>query len=97
MHVIMALMIISSGYPFKGAVFPGNMSEIDMIHKVIQSCAHRFNLTKLSIIFDRALVTNEYLNLIEDRELNFILLYSEGQLYHKEQEYCTELWYEILA
>ncbi len=79
-QVILALLINSRGYPFKWDVFPGNMPEIDTMEKVIKSCAHRFKLKNISMVFDRGLVSHEKLNLIDDKELKFISALDSDQI-----------------
>lgn len=79
-QVILALMINAKGYPFKWDVYPGNMAEIDTMEKVIKSCAHRFKLKNISMVFDRGLVSEENLNLIEEKELKFITALDSDQI-----------------
>jgi len=79
-QVILALMINSRGYPFKWDVFPGNMSEIDTMDKVIRSCAHRFKLKDISMVFDRGLVSEKNLNLIDDKNLKYITALDTDQI-----------------
>ena len=81
-QVILALMINSRGYPFKWDVFPGNMSEIETMDKVIKSCAHRFRLQNVSMVFDRGLVSDENLDLIEDKKLKYITALDSDQIPH---------------
>lgn len=79
-QVILALMINSRGYPFKWDVFPGNMPEIETMDKVIKSCAHRFKLENVSMVFDRGLVSDENLDLIEDKNLKYITALDRDQI-----------------
>lgn len=79
-QVILALMINARGYPFKWDVFPGNTPEIDTMEKVIKSCAHRFKLKNISMVFDRGLVSEENLDLIEDKQLKFISALDRDQI-----------------
>ena len=79
-QVILALMVNAMGYPFKWDVFPGNMPEIDTMDKVIRSCAHRFKLKNISMVFDRGLVSEENLNLVEDKELKYITALDRDQI-----------------
>ena len=81
-QVILALMINSRGYPFKWDVFPGNMPEIETMDKVIRSCAHRFKLQNVSMVFDRGLVSDENLDLIEDKNLKYITALDRDQIPH---------------
>jgi len=79
-QVILALLINSRGYPFKWDVFPGNMPEIDTMDKVIKSCAHRFKLKDISMVFDRGLVSEEKLDLIDDKNLKYITALDTDQI-----------------
>jgi transposase len=79
-QVILALMINSRGYPFKWDVFPGNMPEIDTMDKLIRSCAHRFKLKDISMVFDRGLVSEENLSLIDDKNLKYITALDTDQI-----------------
>ena len=79
-QVILALMINSRGYPFKWDVFPGNMPEIETMDKVIRSCAHRFKLENVSMVFDRGLVSDENLDLVEDKNLKYITALDRDQI-----------------
>ena len=79
-QVILALMINSRGYPFKWDVFPGNMPEIDTMDKVIKSCAHRYKLKDISMLFDRGLVSEGNLSLIDDKNLKYITALDTDQI-----------------
>lgn len=79
-QVILALMINARGYPFKWDVFPGNMPEIDTMDKLIKSCAHRFKLKDISMVFDRGLVSEENLNLVEEKNLKYITALDRDQI-----------------
>ena len=79
-QVILALLINSRGYPFKWDVFPGNMPEIDTMDRVIKSCAHRFKLKDISMVFDRGLVSEEKLDLIDDKNLRYITALDTDQI-----------------
>lgn len=79
-QVILALMINARGYPFKWDVFPGNTPEIDTMDKIIRSCAHRFKLKEISMVFDRGLVSEENLNLVEEKKLKYITALDRDQI-----------------
>ena len=79
-QVILALMINARGYPFSWDVFPGNMPEIDTMDKVIRSCAHRFKLKNISMVFDRGLVSEENLDLVEEKKLKYITALDRDQI-----------------
>jgi transposase len=79
-QVVLALMVNSQGYPFKWDVFPGNMPEIYTMEKVIKACANRFKLQNISMVFDRGLVSEDTLTLIDDRGLKYISALDHDQI-----------------
>jgi len=81
-QVILALMINSRGYPFKWDVFPGNMPEIETMDRVVRSCAHRFKLENISMVFDRGLVSDKNLDLVEEKNLKYITALDRDQIPH---------------
>jgi transposase len=79
-QVVLALMVNSQGYPFKWDVFAGNMPEIHTMEKIIKACAHRFKLQDISMVFDRGLVAEDVLNLIDERRLKYISALDHDQI-----------------
>jgi len=79
-QVVLALMVNSQGYPFKWDVFAGNMPEIHTMEKIIKTCAHRFKLQEISMVFDRGLVAEDVLSLIDERGLKYISALDHDQI-----------------
>jgi transposase len=79
-QVVLALMVNSQGYPFKWDVFAGNMPEIHTIENIIKACEQRFKLQDISMVFDRGLVSEESLGLIEQRGLKYISALDHDQI-----------------
>jgi transposase len=79
-QVVLALMVNSQGYPFKWDVFAGNMPEINTMEKIIKTCAHRFKLQDISMVFDRGLVAEDILSLIDERGLKYISALDHDQI-----------------
>ncbi len=79
-QVVLALMVNSQGYPFKWDVFAGNMPEIHTMEKIIKACAHPFKLQDISMVFDRGLVSEDSLSLIDDRGLKYISALDHNQI-----------------
>lgn len=79
-QVVLALMVNCQGYPFKWDVFAGNMPEIHTMEKVIKTCAQRFQLQDISMVFDRGLVAEDVLSLIDERGLKYISALDHDQI-----------------
>jgi transposase len=56
------------------------MPEIETMEKVVRSCAHRFKLENVSMVFDRGLVSDENLDLVEDKNLKYITALDTDQI-----------------
>ena len=79
-QVVLALMVNSQGYPFKWDVFAGNLPEIHTMEKIIKACAHRFKLQDISMVFDRGLVAEDVLSLVDERGLKYISALDHDQI-----------------
>jgi transposase len=79
-QVVLALMVNSQGYPFKWDVFAGNMPEIHTMEKIIKACVQRFKLQDISMVFDRGLVAEDVLSLIDERALKYISALDHDQI-----------------
>jgi transposase len=79
-QVVLTLLINSHGYPFQWDVYPGNTAEIDTMDTMIKSCANRFKLKNISLVFDRGLVSDDTLELTEDKKLKYITALDSDQI-----------------
>ena len=79
-QVLLAVMINSRGYPFKWDVYPGNTAEIHTLAENIEACALRFKLKGVTMVFDRGLVSEENLNLVEEYGLKYITTLDKDQI-----------------
>lgn len=79
-QVVLAVMINSKGYPFKWDVYAGNTAEIHTLSKNITTCALRFKLKGITIIFDRGLGSKDNLDLVEEYELKYITALDKNQI-----------------
>ena len=79
-QVVLAVMINSKGYPFKWDVYPGNTAEIHTLAENIKTCAFRFKLKGITMVFDRGLVSEDNLDLVEEYELKYITALDKDQI-----------------
>jgi hypothetical protein len=56
------------------------MPEINTMEKIIKTCAHRFKLQDISMVFDRGLVAEDILSLIDERGLKYISALDHDQI-----------------
>lgn len=81
-QVVLGLMVNDQGYPFKWNVYPGNQPETKTLKRHIQGCVHRFGLKKITLVFDRGLVSEDNLTFIEDSkaDLKYICALDRDQI-----------------
>ena len=79
-QVVLAVMINSQGYPFKWDVYPGNTAEIHTLAENIEACALRFKLKGITMVFDRGLVSEDNLDLVEEYGLKYITTLDKDQI-----------------
>ena len=79
-QVILALMVNDKGYPFKWDVLPGDTAEVKTLKDNINACKHRFGLKKISLVFDRGIVSDDNLELVEEGSLKYISALDKSQI-----------------
>ena len=79
-QVILALMINDKGYPFKWDVLPGNTAEVKTLKNNINACVHRFGLRRISLVFDRGIVSDDNMELIDKKSLKYISALDKDQI-----------------
>jgi len=79
-QVILAIMVNDDGYPFKWDVLPGNTAEVKTLKDNIDACKERFGLKGISVVFDRGIVSDQNLELIDKSELKYITALDKNQI-----------------
>lgn len=79
-QVILALMVNDKGYPFKWDVLPGDTAEVKTLEENINACVSRFGLKKISLVFDRGIVSDDNLELVDQASLKYISGLDKNQI-----------------
>jgi len=82
-QVILAIMVNEDGYPFKWDVLPGNTAEVTTLEDKVKARKNRFHLKSVSLVFDRGIVSEDNLQLVdEDKEktLKYISTLDKNQI-----------------
>ena len=82
-QVILAIMVNEDGYPFKWDVLPGDTAEVTTLKDKVKACRDKFHLKGVSLVFDRGVVSEDNLQLIdEDKEkrLKYITTLDKNQI-----------------
>jgi transposase len=79
-HVLLGLLVNKTGFPFKWHVYPGNTSEIDTLIANVNACQNRFHLTKVTLVFDRGIVSEDNLTAIREAGLKYLSALDKDQI-----------------
>ncbi len=79
-QVLLGIMVNDKGYPFKWDVFPGNVAETDTLKTIIEACHRRFKLKNISLVFDRGIVSETNLKLVDSHKLKYITALDKDQI-----------------
>lgn len=79
-QVLLGIMVNDKGYPFKWDVFPGNVAETDTLKTAVEACHRRFKVKDISLVFDRGIVSETNLELIDSHGLKYITALDKNQI-----------------
>jgi len=84
-QVILAIMVNENGYPFKWDVLPGNTAEVTTLEDKVKACKDRFHLKDVSLVFDRGIVSEDNLQLIDadkdkEKTLKYLCTLDKNQI-----------------
>jgi len=79
-HVVLALVVNKFGFPFYWEVLPGNTADSKTILWLIEKLKHRFNSMSCTLVFDRGMVSDENLNMLENSDIHYISAMDKNQI-----------------
>jgi transposase len=79
-HIVLALVVNSDGLPFYWEVLPGGTADSKTIIWLLGRLQERFKIPKTTLIFDRGMVSDDNLTLIEDAGIKYISAMDKSQL-----------------
>jgi transposase len=79
-HVVLALVVNSEGFPFYWEVLPGGTADAKTITWLIERLQERFKKIEMTLTFDRGMVSDDNLALIETANINYVSAMDRSQL-----------------
>jgi transposase len=79
-HVVLAIVVNRQGLPFYWEVLPGGTADATTIGWLLQRLADRFKIAQTTLIFDRGMVSDENLTLLENEQIKYISAMDKSQL-----------------
>ena len=79
-HIVLAMVVNRDGLPFYWEVLPGGTADAKTINWLLESVKDRFFITGTTLVFDRGMVSEDNLTLIEKNNIKYITAMDKSQL-----------------
>ena len=79
-HVVLALVVNRDGVPFYWEVLPGGTADAKTISWLLDRFQERFDISRMTLVFDRGMVSEDNLLLLEQAEVKYISAMDKSQL-----------------
>lgn len=79
-HVVLALVVNRDGLPFYWEVLPGSTADVTTLTWLTDRLSMRFKLEKTTLVFDRGMVSEDNLVLLENEGIRYISAMDKNQL-----------------
>ena len=91
-HIVLAIVVNKDGLPFYWEVLPGGTADAKTITWLIRRLKNRFKTIDTTLVFDRGMVSDDNLSLIEGEKIKYISAMDKSQL-----EGITGIDFEIFS
>lgn len=71
-RLVLSLIITEKGLPFSWEVHPGDTMDVETIETKITKLQEQFNITDITLVFDRGMVSKKNLTLLEEHRYKYI-------------------------
>ncbi|HUX80482.1 MAG TPA: IS1634 family transposase [Alphaproteobacteria bacterium] len=89
-QIVIALMVTPLGSPFYWKVLEGNTQDVTTLPDVVKDLQNRFGLTRCHLVFDRGMVSDDHLNLLEQQKITYL------SAMDKDEMACHPLFNEFM-
>jgi transposase len=79
-HVVLALLVNKNGLPFYWEVLPGCTADSTTISWLQERILKKFNIAKTTLVFDRGMVSDDNLALLEGDKIKYISAMDRNQI-----------------
>jgi len=79
-RIVLSLVVNEDGVPFSWEVMPGDTTETSTIKTKVAKLKARFGVEKITLVFDRGMVSEKNLSLIEEERLCYISALDKDQI-----------------
>jgi transposase len=79
-HVVLAIVVNRDGLPFYWEVLPGGTADVTTIIWLLERLKKRFKINNTTLVFDRGMVSDDNLALLEEDKIKYISAMDRSQL-----------------
>lgn len=79
-HIVLALVVNQQGLPFYWEVLPGGTADAKTITWLLSRLKDRFKINETTLVFDRGMVSDDNLALLETSKIKYISAMDKSQL-----------------
>lgn len=79
-HVVLALVVNRDGLPFYWEVLPGGTRDAKTISWLVERLKERFKIAGTTVVFDRGMVSDDNLTLLEEEQIKYISAMDKNQI-----------------
>lgn len=79
-HIVLALVVNCKGFPIYWSVLSGGTSDATTIEWLLQELRDRFKFEEVTLVFDRGMVSEDNLSLLETNEIKYISAMDKNQI-----------------
>jgi len=78
--IVLSLIVDQNGIPFSWDLLEGNTADVTTIEARVRDCQERFGIEDITLVFDRGMVSEENLGLIEQSGYHYISALDKDQI-----------------
>ena len=79
-HIVLAMVVNQDGLPFYWEVLPGGTADAKTVGWLLERLKDRFLISGTTLVFDRGMVSEDNLSLIEEKGIKYISAMDKSQL-----------------
>lgn len=91
-HIVLAMVVNQNGLPFYWEVLPGGTADAKTVNWLLERLKNRFLIPGTTLVFDRGMVSEDNLSLIEKDDIKYISAMDKSQL-----EKITEIDFSLFS
>lgn len=79
-QIVIALLVTPNGSPFYWKVLDGNTQDITTLPNLVKELKDKFALTTCHLVFDRGMVSQDHLDLLEEEEMTYLSAMDKNEM-----------------